>query len=169
MRHRFASVPSQSGYKRGCRCDECREIARVARRDRRNRSRAARSPAYLRELAAARACKERYRGTCTSCGASTTGGDGPGTAPELCCHCAPAVYGPLTRGRGEVYAQAHRLLQRGPLRFVELRDALGYRNRQLSPVLAYWIKQGYVRRIRRGLYELAPGAPAPRAAARRAA
>lgn len=36
-----------------------------------------------------RARKDSYRGTCVDCGGPTDGSNGPGSAPERCCHCAP--------------------------------------------------------------------------------
>jgi DNA-binding MarR family transcriptional regulator len=53
------------------------------------------SRSYVSELlgdtngAKANARRDRYRGTCKGCGARTTGGDGPGAAPDYCWHCAP--------------------------------------------------------------------------------
>jgi hypothetical protein len=38
-----------------------------------------------------------YSGTCRECGARTNGSDGPGTASDLCCHCAPAANAKWTR------------------------------------------------------------------------
>lgn len=35
-----------------------------------------------------RARKQRYRGTCETCGGRTTGGNGPGKAPATCAECA---------------------------------------------------------------------------------
>jgi hypothetical protein len=78
-------------YDNGCRRPECRDAKRAKRRAARDRSRAANTPAYQRELAASRALKERYRGTCENCGGPTSGADGKGTAAKLCCHCAPAA------------------------------------------------------------------------------
>lgn len=62
-------------YNLGCRCDACRAASTAKRRRARAKARALRSPAYLRELAAARALKERYRGTCQDCGAPTSWSD----------------------------------------------------------------------------------------------
>lgn len=42
------------------------------------------------EADGARARKEAYRGQCSSCGADTSGGDGPGRAKDLCTACARA-------------------------------------------------------------------------------
>lgn len=46
------------------------------------------NPEYAeRQRAVCRANKERYRGTCESCGAQTSGCNGPGTAAKLCRAC----------------------------------------------------------------------------------
>ncbi len=44
-----------------------------------------------RQRAASRAAKERYRGECVDCGASTNGCNGPGKASERCDPCARAA------------------------------------------------------------------------------
>jgi hypothetical protein len=53
-----------------------------------------RSYFYDPDASKARAVKERYRGNCESCGAATSGGDGPGKAKRRCARCTP-------RGPGE--------------------------------------------------------------------
>jgi hypothetical protein len=47
----------------------------------------------------ARATKERYRGTCTSCGAPTSGADGKGRASRHCQRCKPQSLPTWTRER----------------------------------------------------------------------
>lgn len=66
---------TSSTYKFGCRCDACREAQRIVRRRARGRMRAEQRPSYFRELATARAAKERQRGTCQDCGAATSWSD----------------------------------------------------------------------------------------------
>ena len=50
-----------------------------------------------RQRITARRRKESYRGTCRVCGASTNGGNGPGTASDLCWHCRPNEHRTWTR------------------------------------------------------------------------
>jgi transposase len=42
---------------------------------------------YDPDASKARALKERYRGQCESCGAPTSGGDGPGRPRPRCIRC----------------------------------------------------------------------------------
>jgi transposase len=46
-----------------------------------------RSYFYDPDATKASAVKERYRGQCESCGAATSGGDGPGRARRRCVRC----------------------------------------------------------------------------------
>lgn len=46
-----------------------------------------RSYFYDPDASKARAIKERYKGQCESCGAPTSGGDGPGRARRRCVRC----------------------------------------------------------------------------------
>jgi hypothetical protein len=145
------------GYDKGCRCEACSSAKLAKRRAARARARAANAPAYQRELAASRARKERYRGTCRNCGATTTGCDGPGSAPELCYRCAPAVNNQKLRGKGPMQQRLLALLaEDGPLRFAEIRDRLGVSTNHASMFLTTNAKNGLIVRIRRGVYDL-PG------------
>lgn len=74
-------------YDQGCHCAECAAAKTAHGREMRARRRERQAPSYQRELAAARALKETYRGTCRACGKPTTGCNGPGSAPELCQAC----------------------------------------------------------------------------------
>jgi len=144
------------GYDKGCRCNDCRETKLAKRRLQRDKARAARSPAYLRELATSRALKERYRGRCRYCGAATTGSDGPDAAPTVCIACAPAHYGPIyaaaRRGHGPHGEKALAFLAR-PRRYSEIRDHLSVSNNQTDVLLNRLVRYGLIRRVSRGVYE----------------
>jgi hypothetical protein len=92
----FAHPPGEGSpyrYDQGCRCAECRELKRVKRKRARDRARAANSPSYQRALAASRALKERYRGTCEECGAATSwaGGRDRPASSKRCESCQIAL------------------------------------------------------------------------------
>jgi hypothetical protein len=145
------------GYDKGCRCEACSSAKLAKRRAARARARAANSPAYQRELAASRALKERYRGTCRNCGAATTGCDGPGSARELCYRCAPIVNNQKLRGKGSRQQPLLTLLaEDGPLRYAEIRDRLGISTGHTSNLLTLSTQSGLIVRVRRGVYTL-PG------------
>lgn len=141
-----------------CRCAACREAKRVDGRRKRDRRRAENRPSYQRELAASRAVKETYRGTCKLCGAATTGCDGPGLAREICAACAPGHYGPIyaaaRRGHGPTVDRLFVLFNGVPVRYSEIRDALGITDGRTSGLLNRLVRYGLIVRIGRGLYQL---------------
>jgi hypothetical protein len=51
------------------------------------RTRRSRSYFYDPDASKASTVKQRYRGQCESCGAPTSGGDGPGRARRRCVRC----------------------------------------------------------------------------------
>jgi hypothetical protein len=140
---------------KGCRCSACRTAKMQKRRMERAKARAENRPSYRRELAASRALKERYRGTCKLCGAPTTGCNGKDAAPDICVHCSPGYYGPryaaARRGRGPVVERALALLDT-PHRFSEIRDELGITNGHTGQMLDRLLRYGLVERLDRGVY-----------------
>lgn len=142
-------------YDQGCRCDECRKAKMLARRHERDKARAQGRPSYHRELAASRALKERYRGTCHLCGAATTGCFGPDKAPTVCGNCAPAHYGPqfaaARRGHGPQVSKALEFLAE-PRRYSELRDHLGVTGGNARVILHRLRGYGLIRRVSHGVY-----------------
>jgi hypothetical protein len=141
-------------YSMGCRCDKCREAARKAHREWRDRQRAANSPAYRRELGYSRRLKESYRGSCRECGASTTGCNGPGTAPLLCYRCSAKVVGKAQIGTGPMQKRLFAFLkkERG---WSEIRDHLGVSNGYTAAMLDRNLRNGTIVKISRGRYILA--------------
>jgi len=138
-------------YKQGCRCGECREAQRIARRKTRDRARAENRPSYQRELATGRAVKERYRGVCQGCGASTTGCDGPSSARQFCYRCSAAIVAKRRIGQGPMQRRALTFLtvERGRS---DICDHLGISHGYASALVDRLMKHGLIRRTRRGHY-----------------
>lgn len=135
-----------------------RERAREYQRDWRRKGREEQSAAYLAELAANRANKERYRGTCRECGASTSGANGPGSASELCCRCSARAVAKAKRGAGFRQRELLALLtEHGPMRYSAIGNAMGFpRPTDVGELLHRARKYGFVVRVSRGVYGLAP-------------
>lgn len=147
-------------YDQGCRCDECRTAKTRSRRKMRDRARAVNSPAYQRELAAARALKDRYSGTCERCGGPTSGSNGRAAAPPVCAACAPGVYGPRyaaqLRGRGPTVARVLDFMGDGvEHRFMEIARGCGVSSDHVGQILIRLRRFGLVVRVRRGVYKKA--------------
>lgn len=143
------------GYDKGCRCDECR-VSKMARRRRaRALARAANRPSYQRELAAGRALKERYRGSCTVCGKPTTGSDGPGSAPTLCVLHAAQRTGLARRGRGPTMARIVAYVGDETRRYTEIVEGVCITKGMASNRLNRLVSYGILERTGRGLYRRA--------------
>lgn len=151
MKHGLAS-----SYNGGCRCARCRAAKMTARRAYRERARAANTPAYQRELAAGRARKETYRGTCEECGAPTNGCNGPSKASRICATCAPSYYGPIQsarqRGNGPVVSEILTLLNEKPTGLPEIVATVGITPVHASVAINRLLKYGLAERVSRGVY-----------------
>ena len=145
-------------YDRGCRCHRCRDEKRLKRRRSRDRARASNSPAYQRELAASRALKCSYRGTCERCGGATRyHGHGLRVA-SLCAKCSRedlAALAVAKRGHGPTVERVLAYVGGSERRFSEVRDQFGMSNGHAANVLHRLVKFGFLVRPRRGLYRRA--------------
>lgn len=138
-------------YDLGCRCNECGDAKRAKRRAARDKARAENRPSYQRELAASRALKENYRGTCENCGAATTGCNGPNSAPTLCLRCSAVEVGLRKRGSGPTQQALLKFLRR-ERRFMEIVRELGIPREQMGMLLGRLMDYGLIERTRRGHY-----------------
>jgi hypothetical protein len=140
-------------YDLGCRCADCSAAKLAKRRAARARARAENRPSYQRELAASRARKARYRGTCAECGVATTGAGGPDSAPHLCHRCSVRAVGARLRGTGWLNSAILGQLAQGERSLRELAAVCPNRP-SLAPALARLQKYGLVERVARGVYRL---------------
>ena len=114
------------------------------------------SPNYQRELAQARARKERYRGACEECDAPTTGCFGHSKAPSLCHTCSNAAKGVAKRGSGTTTSALLGFLDDGERRWIEIRDHLGITNGHTANILNRLLRYGLIVRVGHGRYRRNP-------------
>lgn len=98
--------------------------------------------------------KASYGGECEVCGARTDGSYGRALAPKVCAKCAPVFYAPTfaaKRGTGPVMSRALALCAE-PIRYADLRDALGVSNGWASVLLHRMVRYGLIERVSRGVY-----------------
>jgi hypothetical protein len=126
------------GYRRGCRCDGC-------------------TTGNSDGLAAARARKERYRGSCIVCGKPTTGCKGPGRAPNRCASHSAALTNMRRRGTGPSEQRVLAFVGDGERRFVEIVRGLGIGRGPAGSMLNRLVGYGLLERPRRGVYRSASG------------
>lgn len=114
------------------------------------------SPSYERELAANRARKRRYTGTCGNCGGVTRYSGRRGQrVSSICAKCRDLVYdfGASTRLKGPMQTRLVGFLSE-PRRFTAIRDHLGISSAHAGVTLNRAVKSGLILRVSRGLYRL---------------
>ena len=117
-------------------------------------------PGYRERLAlSSNAAKKRRTGTCSECGGETRYNGHNGVAiSTLCAGCGSAKGAATQRerlaGNGPMQMRLRALLVDGPLRFSDIRDALGTPNGHTGNLLHRLVKHGKIARISRGLYRL---------------
>ena len=114
------------------------------------------SPNYERDLAQARARKERYRGACEECDAPTTGCFGQGKTPRLCHTCSNVAKGVAKRGSGPTTSALLGFLDDGERRRIEIRDHLGITGNYTGVILNRLLGYGLIVRVGRGRYRRNP-------------
>ena len=140
------------GYRKGCRCDECRAEALAYKHQWRKQN----PEAYARELARGRAYKEGNRGTCRECGKRTTGCHGPGKAPTLCISCNGRAMGGRNRGKGPAQAKVLEFLAKHEEAQVwQIEDALDMTRVHISVTTNTLLRHGLIERVARGRYRRA--------------
>jgi hypothetical protein len=110
-------------------------------------------------LRLSREAKRRRTGQCENCGGPTkyAGYREKRTSP-VCQNCAPEVYGPIYRakyiGKGKNITHLLELLADGPMRYIEICDALGIERDAMGMLLGRAVRHGLIERVSRGLYRL---------------
>jgi hypothetical protein len=110
--------------------------------------------ARTRSQISSRRAKRRRRGVCERCRGETRYNGKTSAVSRLCVVCSNRERGLRKRGKGPNMDLIVGALERGPLRFSDLRDTVGLSNEIVFNCLLRLRKWGIVERPARGLYAL---------------